>query len=204
MSWWKKFFDGSVAKSPNPNPRPQPQIDLSDLAPNEDPLYLEAARLVTSTGRCSILTLQRELKIGYSRAAQLIEALEDDCVISAPDANGNRHLLTFQQRDVARLLPSKAEIERQRMEKELSLRTAYLFEKYGDQSIVQAILERTIWEGMTAAQLFDSVGEPEATDQKYMKTKSREVWKYHLQGGNRYLLRVTLENGLVVGWDAKG
>ncbi|PMY59415.1 DUF2845 domain-containing protein [Pseudomonas sp. GW456-L12] len=120
------------------------------------------------------------------------------------DSNGVRHLLSKQQREAARLLPSKAEVERQRKAEELTLRTAYLSEKYGNDAVVQAILSQKIWEGMTAAQLFDSAGEPEAIDQKYMKTKSREVWKYDHQGSNRYLLRVTLEDGLVVGWDSKG
>ncbi|MFQ6346047.1 DNA translocase FtsK [Pseudomonas sp. R11F] len=202
MSWWNKLFGGSVSESPSP--QPQPRIDFSDLAPNDDSLYLDAARFIMSSGHCSVSAVQRQLKIGYNRAARLIEALEDDCVISVPDAEGRRHLLSHQQRGAARLLPSKAEIERQRKEEELALRTAYLSEKYADQRIVQAILDQKIWEGMTAAHLFDSAGEPEAIDQKYMKAKSREIWKYHHEGGNRFLLRVTLENGIVVGWDAKG
>jgi len=197
MSWWQKFFGSSVVNSPSP------QIDLSDLTPNDDSLYLEAARFVVSSGRCSVAAVQRQLTIGYNRAARLIGALEGDCIISAPDAEGTRHLLTIQQRTAARLLPSKAEIERQRKEEDLALRTAYLVEKYDDQSIVKAILARKIWEGMTAAQLFDSAGEPEAIDQKFMKNKSREVWKYDHEGSNRYSLRVTLENGLVVGWNSR-
>ncbi|MGF6595150.1 DNA translocase FtsK [Pseudomonas sp. 2835] len=205
MSWWKTFFGGSAAKSPSPQPQPQPQpqIDLSDLAPNEDPLYLEAARLVTSTGRCSVSAVQRHLKIGYNRAARLIEALEDDYIISGPDAHGSRHLLTAGQRNAARSSPSKAELEHQRKQEEIALRTAYLVEKYGEESIALAIVKGKIWEGMTAAQLFDSAGEPDAVDQKYMKNKSREVWKYDHEGSNRYLLRVTLENGLVVGWNSR-
>ncbi|WP_426117105.1 hypothetical protein [Pseudomonas sp. DSP3-2-2] len=43
----------------------------------------------------------------------------------------------------------------------------------------------------------------EAVDQKYLKKVSREIWKYDNQGGSRYRLRVTLENGIVVGWDKK-
>lgn len=203
MSWWKKFFGGSIAESPNPQSHPHPQIEISNLTPNDDSLYLEAARFVVSSRRCSVSAVQRQLRIGYNRAARLIEALEDDCVISAPDAEGSRHLLTLQQRSAARLLPSKAVIEQQRKQEELALRTAYLVEKYDDQSIVRAILKGKIWEGMTAAQLFDSAGEPEAIDQKYMKDKSREVWKYDHEVSNRYLLRVTLENGLVVGWDSR-
>lgn len=180
------------------------EFDFSELTLNDDPLYLEAARFVSSTHRCSISAVQRHLKIGYNRAARLIESLEDDHFISEMGSDGTRYLLSGQQRQAARMFPSKAELEHQRKAEELELRTAYLAEKYKDETIVQAILRQKIWEGMTAAQLFDSAGDPEAVDQKYMKTKSREVWKYDHQGGNRYLLRVTLENGLVVGWDSKG
>lgn len=201
MSWWKTLFGISIQEDA---PKQSPAFDISELTENEDNLYPDAARFVTSTGRCSISAVQRHLKIGYNRAALLLESLEDDHVVSVINSDGSRYLLSDQRRQAARLLPSSAEIERQRKAEELALRTAYLSEKYADQSIVQAILDQKIWEGMTAAHLFDSAGEPEAIDQKYMKAKSREIWKYHHQGGNRYLLRVTLENGIVVGWDAKG
>ncbi|PMY37311.1 hypothetical protein C1Y35_19690 [Pseudomonas sp. GW456-L14] len=200
MSWWKTLFGGSSTSTFTP----EPEFDFSDLSPNEDALYPDAARFVLSTGRSSVSAVQHHLKIGYIRAARLVEALEEDGIITGIDSNGVRHLLSKQQREAARLLPSKAEVERQRKAEELTLRTAYLSEKYGNDAVVQAILSQKIWEGMTAAQLFDSAGEPEAIDQKYMKTKSREVWKYDHQGSNRYLLRVTLEDGLVVGWDSKG
>jgi hypothetical protein len=212
MSWWKKFFGQSseCASSSSHSPTPrwerehQHDQEFSDLSLNDDPLYLEAARFVSSTRRCSVSALQRHLKIGYNRAAMLIESLEKDHFISEIGPDGNRYLLSDQQRQAARLLPSKTELERQRQAEELELRTAYLAGKYKDDAIVQAILRQKIWEGMTAAQLFDSAGNPEAVDQRYMKTKSREVWKYDHQGANRFALRVTLDHGVVVGWDSKG
>jgi hypothetical protein len=212
MSWWKKILglssDYVAPLSPSPPPQweqeDHPEFDSSELSPNDDSLYLEAARFVVTTGRTSISALQRHLKIGYNRAARLIESLEDDHFISEMGSDGTRHLLSERQRQAARMFPSKAELEHQRKAEELELRTAYLVEKYKDEGIVQAILRQEIWEGMTAAQLFDSAGNPEAVDQKYMKSKSREVWKYDHQGGNRFALRVTLDNGVVVGWDSKG
>lgn len=201
MSWWKTLFGISIQEDA---PKQSPAFDISDLTENEDHLYPDAARFVISTGRCSVSAVQRQLKIGYERATRLVESLEDEHVVSRINSDGSRYLLSEQQRQAARLLPSRVEIERQRKSEELALRTDYLSEKYADQSIVQAILDQKIWEGMTAAHLFDSAGEPETIDQKYMKNKSREIWKYHHEGGNRFLLRVTLENGIVVGWDAKG
>lgn len=47
----------------------------------------------------------------------------------------------------------------------------------------------------------DSLGRPLDIDQKVLKTK--EVWKYNQTGKGRYALRITLENGEVVGWDQK-
>lgn len=49
----------------------------------------------------------------------------------------------------------------------------------------------------------DSLGQPADVDRKVMKTKIREVWKYFKTGKRRYALRITLENGVVVGWDKK-
>jgi uncharacterized membrane protein len=65
------------------------------------------------------------------------------------------------------------------------------------------IMAGTMWQGQSEEQLTETLGRPEDIDSRIMKTKHREVWKYHPAGKNRYRLRVTLENGTVVGWDQK-
>lgn len=56
-------------------------------------LYDKAVAIVTQTRRASISGVQRHLRIGYNRAARLIEQMEADGVVSAPQHNGNREVL---------------------------------------------------------------------------------------------------------------
>jgi S-DNA-T family DNA segregation ATPase FtsK/SpoIIIE len=61
--------------------------------PEADPLYDQAVQIVTETRRASISGVQRRLKIGYNRAARLVEAMEAAGVVSAPEHNGDRSVL---------------------------------------------------------------------------------------------------------------
>jgi S-DNA-T family DNA segregation ATPase FtsK/SpoIIIE len=61
--------------------------------PESDPLYDEALRFVTETRKASISSVQRKLKIGYNRAARLIEAMEMAGVVSSMQTNGSREVL---------------------------------------------------------------------------------------------------------------
>lgn len=59
----------------------------------QDPLYDEAVRIVTETRRASISSVQRRLRIGYNRAARIVEDMERAGVVSTQEANGNREVL---------------------------------------------------------------------------------------------------------------
>ncbi|WP_394128645.1 DUF2845 domain-containing protein [Vibrio hepatarius] len=82
-------------------------------------------------------------------------------------------------------------------------RRQYLMQKYGNASLVEKLMKGSIWQGQTQGQVIDSLGNPLDVDEKVLKTKVKEVWKYNKSGKNRYNLRVIIENGLVVGWDKK-
>ncbi|XZG68730.1 DNA translocase FtsK [Chitinibacteraceae bacterium HSL-7] len=58
-----------------------------------DPLYDEAVSIVLRTRKPSISAVQRQLRIGYNRAARLIEAMEAAGLVSPMEANGNRTVL---------------------------------------------------------------------------------------------------------------
>ncbi len=59
----------------------------------QDPLYDEAVAFVIESGRASISAVQRKLKIGYNRAARMVEAMEAAGVVSAMGSNGARDVL---------------------------------------------------------------------------------------------------------------
>jgi len=58
-----------------------------------DPLYDEAVAFVTSSGRVSISSVQRKLRIGYNRAARMVEEMEQAGVVSPMNTNGSREVL---------------------------------------------------------------------------------------------------------------
>lgn len=60
---------------------------------DQDPLYAEGIQFVTETRRASISALQRKLKIGYNRAARMLEWMELQGVVTPVDSNGGREVL---------------------------------------------------------------------------------------------------------------
>jgi S-DNA-T family DNA segregation ATPase FtsK/SpoIIIE len=59
----------------------------------QDALYDEAVRIVTETRRASVSGVQRRLKIGYNRAARLVEAMEAAGLVGPLQSNGSREVL---------------------------------------------------------------------------------------------------------------
>jgi len=78
------------------------QVPLFDKAPepDEDPLLGQAIDIVRKEERASISMLQRKLKIGYTRAARMIDRMEEKEIIGSPsDGTGVRPVLDFGDQD---------------------------------------------------------------------------------------------------------
>jgi S-DNA-T family DNA segregation ATPase FtsK/SpoIIIE len=58
-----------------------------------DPMYDQAVAIVLQNRRASISLVQRHLRIGYNRAARLLEQMERAGLVSAMASNGNRDIL---------------------------------------------------------------------------------------------------------------
>ena len=68
---------------------------IAETAPlgGEPDLYQQAKRVVSESGKISISYIQRRLEIGYNRAARLVEQMENEGFVSAPNHAGRREIL---------------------------------------------------------------------------------------------------------------
>lgn len=81
----------------------------------------------------------------------------------------------------------------------LARRREELIGKYGLE-VAEAVIAGKVWQGMSEPQLLDSWGSPVEVGREVVRDKVKETWKYGQTGKNRFLNRVYLENGIVIGW----
>ncbi len=74
---------------PGIDPEPKGGGDVED----QDPLFDEAVQYVVESRRASISGVQRKLKIGYNRAARMVEEMERIGIVGPAETNGNREVL---------------------------------------------------------------------------------------------------------------
>jgi S-DNA-T family DNA segregation ATPase FtsK/SpoIIIE len=65
----------------------------AELDGEQDALYDQAVRIVTETRKASISGIQRRLKIGYNRAARMVETMEEAGIVGSLQTNGFREVL---------------------------------------------------------------------------------------------------------------
>ena len=69
------------------------EAEEEDLEGPEDPMYQEAVRVVCEMGKASTSTLQRRLRLGYGRAARILDMMQRDGIIGPPDGSRPREVL---------------------------------------------------------------------------------------------------------------
>jgi S-DNA-T family DNA segregation ATPase FtsK/SpoIIIE len=84
----EEILAGPTGEVPGIDPVP-----LRELDGEQDPLYDQAVAIVTQTRKASISSVQRRLKVGYNRAARMVETMEEAGIVGSLQANGSREVL---------------------------------------------------------------------------------------------------------------
>ncbi len=82
-----------ITQDPSSGAESIPGLEPIDGGDDYDPLYDQAVAIVTETRKASISYVQRRLKVGYNRAARMIEEMENSGVVSQVQSNGTREVL---------------------------------------------------------------------------------------------------------------
>ena len=95
VDFWKAQaapeYDQSFLVAP-PNEE-DPEAAGDGVSEEHDPMYEEAVRLVLQMGKASTSTLQRHLRLGYGRAARILDMMQRDGIIGPPDGSKPREVL---------------------------------------------------------------------------------------------------------------
>ena len=89
-------YDDSILSAPKEVNSALPSAFRDDAVnddPENDPLYDQAVEFVTRTRKASISSVQRQLRVGYNRAARMIETMEMTGVVTPAEENGRREVL---------------------------------------------------------------------------------------------------------------
>lgn len=92
---------------------------------------------------------------------------------------------------------------RNRKVEEERLRRDMIEQAYANSPYKLDILNGSIRQGMTANMVVAAWGPPAAIERKVLKTKTREILKYGPGPGRSFANKVTIENGIVVGWEQR-
>ena len=88
-----EYIDDIVSSAQETGPIPGWSGSESSSSEDSDDLYDEAVSFVLESRRASISAVQRKLRIGYNRAARLIESMEEAGLVSEMSSNGSREVL---------------------------------------------------------------------------------------------------------------
>ena len=86
-------YDQSFLIAPPEEGEEQDGAPVDEIDGEEDPLYRDAVRVVLEMGKASTSTLQRRLRLGYGRAARILDMMQRDGLIGPPDGSKPREVL---------------------------------------------------------------------------------------------------------------
>ena len=96
VDFWKAQaepdYDQTFLLTP-PSPDGMDDSEDAELDGPEDPLYQDAVRVVLEMGKASTSILQRRLRLGYGRAARILDVMQRDGIIGPPDGSRPREVL---------------------------------------------------------------------------------------------------------------
>ncbi|MBV8833769.1 MAG: DNA translocase FtsK 4TM domain-containing protein [Acidobacteriaceae bacterium] len=96
VDFWKEQaapeYDESYLLTP-PSEEEEAEEDAEVFDGEQDPMYEDAVRVVVEMGKASTSTLQRRLRLGYGRAARILDMMQRDGIIGPPDGSKPRELL---------------------------------------------------------------------------------------------------------------
>jgi len=96
VDFWKnqskaQYENSYLAAPPKEDAGAEEETD--QMPGEEDPMYEDSVRVILDTGKASTSLLQRRLKLGYGRAARILDAMERDGIISPPEGPRPREVL---------------------------------------------------------------------------------------------------------------
>ncbi|HTV55502.1 MAG TPA: DNA translocase FtsK [Terriglobia bacterium] len=96
VEWWKSQsapqYNEEFLK-PIRDRSAESEDEEEDISPELDAVYEDAVRIVVESGKASTSLLQRRLRLGYGRAARLLDLMQKDGIISSPDGSKPREVL---------------------------------------------------------------------------------------------------------------
>ena len=118
VDWWKAQsqpqYNEEFLKPVKDREREEEAGEEEEDAAELDAVYDDAVRVVVESGKASTSLLQRRLRLGYGRAARLIDMMQKDGIVSAPDGSKPREVLKPPEwlREVDESVRSGEELER--------------------------------------------------------------------------------------------
>jgi S-DNA-T family DNA segregation ATPase FtsK/SpoIIIE len=93
VEFWKQQAEPEYDQTLLMAPPSDDDDDAEEFDGPEDPMYQEAVRVVLEMGKASTSTLQRRLRLGYGRAARILDMMQREGIIGPPDGSRPREVL---------------------------------------------------------------------------------------------------------------